>query len=222
MRVALVDDDKIVRESLARVLGAVDYIELSWIAGSGQEAIDICVAEQELPADQRVQVLVTDLQMPGVDGITLIRRLTALPDSPKIVVLSSFAQLDYITEAFRAGASGYFAKDDDSSLIADNLLKVAGGELAFSPTCSEEVAQMLCQARRSYTDFQSHAVGLLTDRELEVLQLAADSFSNREIARKLGLSEQTVKVHFRAIFPKLGVADRAGAVAFGIRHGLID
>lgn len=122
------------------------------------------------------QVLITDLQMPGINGITLIRRLTAFPDRPKIVVLSSFAQLQYITEAFRAGASGYFAKDDDPFLIADSLLKVASGELAFSPTCSEEIAQMLRQARQTYTDFQSHAAGLLTNRELEVLQLAADSY----------------------------------------------
>lgn len=221
MNVAIIDDDALVQGVMKTLLENTEGIRVSWTASSGVEAM-ANVEDSGMPVPE---VFLVDIGMPSMSGIELVRRLHELPKPPTVIIVSALATAEKIRAAFRAGARGYFVKEDNPSLIAQSLPKAVAGELVFSPTCSRKLVSVLTDdaailAVKHHDSGDSHSV--LTKREREVLILISESRTNSQIAKHLKISENTVKTHIKAIMQKFNTVDRAGAVAYGIRQGIID
>jgi DNA-binding NarL/FixJ family response regulator len=202
IRVVLVDDHAVIRMGLAQLLAAVGDIEVVGEAGDGQEAITVVEAT-------RPDVVLMDLQMPGMDGVTATRRIVdaGLAD---VLVLTSFSDNERIVGALDAGAVGYLLKDADPDEVLDGIRAVSRGESPIHP----KAARALIGTRAGSSNVQ------LTAREAEVLGLVKDGLANKQIARRLGISERTVKAHLTSAFARIGVADRTQAALWVERHGL--
>jgi DNA-binding NarL/FixJ family response regulator len=204
IRVVLADDHGVIRDGLGRLISALEDVELVGMASDGAEAIERCRA---LTPD----VVLMDLDMPEVDGIEATRRV--LEESPQtaVVVLTAFSDRRRITRALEAGACGYLLKDVDAERVADGIRAAARGESPLDP-----------RAARTILDARSAPDPLagLSQREREVLELLVQGLSNKLIARRLGISEKTVKSHLTQIFRELGVTDRTQAALWAERHGL--
>jgi DNA-binding NarL/FixJ family response regulator len=206
IRVVLADDHGVIRDGLGRLISALDDVELVGMAADGAEAIDKCRA---LFPD----VVLMDLDMPVVDGIEATRRV--LEESPQtaVVVLTAFSDRRRITRALEAGACGYLLKDVDAERVADGIRAAARGESPLDP----RAARTILEARSAPDPLAG-----LSQREREVLALLPQGLSNKLIARRLGISEKTVKSHLTQIFRELGVTDRTQAALWAERHGLVD
>nr|WP_239085314.1 response regulator transcription factor [Streptomyces halstedii] len=202
----LVDDHQVVRRGLRTFLEVQDDIEVVGEAADGAEGVD--QAESLRP-----DVVLMDVKMPGTDGIEALRRLRALGNPAKVLIVTSFTEQRTVVPALRAGASGYVYKDVDPDALAGAIRSVHAGHVLLQP---EVAGALLAQedggggAGRGST---------LTEREREVLGLIADGRSNREIARALVLSEKTVKTHVSNILMKLDLSDRTQAALWAVRHG---
>ncbi|GJF29907.1 DNA-binding response regulator [Kitasatospora sp. NE20-6] len=196
VRLLVCDDHAVVRAGLLALLASAAGIEVVGEAGSGEEAV-------VLAARLRPQVVLMDLQLgAGMDGVEATRRITAGPDAPYVLVLTTYDTDADITRAIDAGATGYLLKAERPEELFTAVQEAAAGRTVLSPPVASRVmAQMRAPARR------------LTARELEILGRLAEGLGNREIARALFVSEATVKTHLGRIYAKLGVDTRAGAVA---------
>lgn len=201
IRVLLADDHPVYRDGLAALLGSVPTIEVAGTAGTGQEAVDRA-------ADLQPDVVVMDVQMPGIDGIEATRRVTA--DSPHIgvVVLTMAEEDSTLFAAMRAGARGYLLKGANQAEIVRAITAVAQGEAIFGPAIARRVADFFAGAPAATVE----AFPQLTSREREILSLVAAGRSNAQIASTLFLSPKTVRNNVSNIFAKLHVADRAAAI----------
>ena len=210
IRVMLADDHPVYRDGLAALLGSVPGIEVVATAGTGEEAV---AQAAELQPD----VVVMDVQMPGIDGIEATRRVTA--DSPHIgVVMLTMAEEDStLFAAMRAGARGYLLKGANQAEIVRAITAVARGEAIFGPAIATRVAEFLAAAPAAATD---QVFPQLTAREREILSLVAAGRSNAQIASTLFLSPKTVRNNVSNIFAKLHVADRAAAIIQAREAGL--
>jgi DNA-binding NarL/FixJ family response regulator len=206
IRVVLADDHGVIRDGLGRLISALEDVELVGMASDGAEAIERC---RTLTPD----VVLMDLDMPEVDGIEATRRV--LEDSPQtaVVVLTAFSDRRRITRALEAGACGYLLKDVDAERVADGIRAAARGESPLDP----RAARTILEARNAPDPLAG-----LSQREREVLALLVQGLSNKLIARRLGISEKTVKSHLTQIFRELGVTDRTQAALWAERHGLAD
>ncbi|NML49874.1 response regulator transcription factor [Streptomyces sp. R302] len=207
IRVLLVDDHQVVRRGLRTFLEVQDDIEVVGEAADGAEGV---ARAEELRPD----VVLMDVKMPGTDGIEALKRLRALDNPAKVLIVTSFTEQRTVVPALRAGASGYVYKDIDPDALAGAIRSVHAGHVLLQP----EVAEALLAQ-----DDPQGGTGrgtTLTEREREVLGLIADGRSNREIARALVLSEKTVKTHVSNILMKLDLADRTQAALWAVRHGL--
>ncbi|AWI32939.1 response regulator transcription factor [Streptomyces tirandamycinicus] len=207
IRVLLVDDHQVVRRGLRTFLEVQDDIEVVGEAGDGDEGV--ARAGELLP-----DVVLMDVRMPGTDGIEALRKLRALDNTAKVLVVTSFTERRTVVPALRAGASGYVYKDVDPDALAAAIRSVHAGHVLLQP----EVAGVLL-AQDEPGGGQGRGTSL-TEREREVLGLIADGRSNREIARALVLSEKTVKTHVSNILMKLDLSDRTQAALWAVRHGL--
>ncbi|MFD5429488.1 response regulator [Streptomyces sp. NPDC127084] len=207
IRVLLVDDHQVVRRGLRTFLEVQDDIE---VVGEAADGADGVAQAEELGPD----VVLMDVKMPGVDGIEALRRLRALDNPAKVLVVTSFMERRTVIPALRAGASGYVYKDVDPDALAGAIRSVYAGHVLLQP----EVADVLLSEDVPGTGQGRNTS--LTEREREVLGLIADGRSNREIARALVLSEKTVKTHVSNILMKLDLADRTQAALWAVRHGL--
>ncbi|MER6914977.1 response regulator transcription factor [Streptomyces sp. NPDC000594] len=207
IRVLLVDDHQVVRRGLRTFLEIQDDIEVVGEAGDGAEGV---ARAEELGPD----VVLMDVKMPGTDGIEALRRLRALNNPARVLIVTSFTEQRTVIPALRAGASGYVYKDIDPEALAGAIRSVHAGHVLLQP----EVAGALL-AQEEQTPGTGRG-GTLTEREREVLGLIADGRSNREIARALVLSEKTVKTHVSNILMKLDLADRTQAALWAVRNGL--
>ncbi|NMX03793.1 response regulator [Mobiluncus mulieris] len=216
LRIGLVDDDGMVRRLLVDTLGREADIEIAWDVDSGEVALEAFKSEP-------VEILLLDLQMPGMDGIETITEFQRRDEPPLIVVVSALTTLDKVRAAFRAGAVGFFMKEDDAGLIAQSLRRALRGELVFSPKCSQVVVARLtglaADVAEGEEDVKSH--GILSERELQVVRLVAEALGNKQIASELDISVATVKKHVQSIMNKLGAKNRAGIVAEAFRAGLL-
>lgn len=216
LRIGLVDDDGMVRRLLVDTLGREPDIDIVWDVDSGEAALE---AFKSGP----VEILLLDLQMPGMDGIETITEFQRRDEPPLIVVVSALTTLDKVRAAFRAGAVGFFMKEDDAGLIAQSLRRALRGELVFSPKCSQVVVARLtglaADVAEGEEDVKSH--GILSERELQVVRLVAEALENKQIASELDISVATVKKHVQSIMNKLGAKNRAGIVAEAFRAGLL-
>ena len=213
IRVALVDDQAIVRSGLARLLSPADGFEVVAECGDGQQAVDA------LPA-LRPDVVLMDIRMPVLDGIAATTRLRASDDPLDVLVLTTFGEDEVLWGALEAGASGFVLKDSSAEDLIAAARAVAGGGAWFDPAVAPRV---LDRYRRVVAPAARDATRLdhLTDREHDVLRLMARGATNGEIASTLFVAEPTVKSHVGSIFMKLGVRDRAAAIVFAYDHGIV-
>ncbi len=208
IRVLLVDDHQVVRRGLRTFLEIQDDIEVVGEAADGEEGV---ARAEELRPD----VILMDIKMPGTDGIEALRRLRALANPARVLIVTSFTEQRTVVPALKAGAAGYVYKDIDPDALAGAIRSVHAGHVLLQP----EVAEALLSQDEQPAGSRA---GSLTEREQEVLSLIADGRSNREIARALVLSEKTVKTHVSNILMKLDLADRTQAALWAVRHGAAD
>ena len=203
-RVVLVDDHQILRVSLGRLLDVEDDIEVVATAGDGAEAVDAV-------AETNPDVVLMDLSMPGMDGVAATRAIVRSGSAAKVVVLTSFSDRDRILEALDAGAIGYLLKDAEPDDLLRGVRAAARGDWPIDPRA----------ARLLLGEGGGRPTGpRLSEREQEVLGLVATGLPNKLIARRLGITERTVKAHLTRIFEQLGVTDRTQAALWAQQHGL--
>ena len=207
--VVVADDQSAVREGLVLLLGTLPAIAVVGQAADGDAAIDLVTAVHP-------QVVLMDLNMPGCDGVTATRRITADHPATRVVVLTTYADDESIISALQAGALGYLTKDATRAEIGRAVLTAAAGQAVLDPAVQQ---RLLSAAARGHDVSGPPGEGELTPREAEVLHLIADGRSNREIARALFVSEATVKTHVNRIFAKTGSRDRAQAIRYAYTHG---
>jgi DNA-binding NarL/FixJ family response regulator len=209
----VVDDQLMVRAGIAAIVDAEEGLEVVGEAADGQSALD-------LAARLRPDVVLMDIRMPGMDGLTATALLTAAAPETRVLVLTTFHQDRYVYEALRAGAAGFVLKDAGAEEILAAARAVAGGAAWFDPAVTPRV---LSAYRGSVAPAQRAArpLQLLTAREREVLELIARGATNAEIAAALFLSEATVKSHVGSIFTKLGLRDRAAVIVYAFDHGVV-
>ncbi|MFL5894152.1 MAG: response regulator [Thermoleophilaceae bacterium] len=202
IRVLVAEDHPVVRSGLLQLLGEVDQVDVVGAAAGGAEAVALASAE-------RPDVVLMDLEMPDVDGIEATRRIRAAEPDVNVVVLTAFSDRERILDAIDAGAVGYLLKDAEPDELVRGLEAAARGESPLSP----KAAQALVAARADRSDAPQ-----LTPREREVLALLAVGLPNKLIARRLEISEKTVKAHLTSIFQRIGVTDRTQAALWAQRH----
>jgi DNA-binding NarL/FixJ family response regulator len=207
IRVVAADDQRVVRDGLAMLLGLLPGVEVVGTAVDGEQAL-------AMAAELRPDVILMDLRMPRVDGVEATRRLRG--SGVKVVVLTTYADDRSVLEALRAGAVGYLTKDASAEEIQQALERVTSGQVALDP----EVQRLLVGAVADGTRPAGQLPDGLTPREAEVLSLIAEGLSNTEIAARLVVSEATVKSHINHLLPKIGARDRAQAVSYAYRTGL--
>ena len=216
IRVALVDDQAIIRTGVARILSPADGFEVVAECGDGAEAVERLTGPDAVPVD----VVLMDVRMPRMDGIEATRRLRALDEPPPVVILTTFDEDDLLWSAIEAGASGFVLKDTSAEDLIAAANAVAGGGAWFDPAVAPRVLatyrSVVAPGRRSAQKLDS-----LTEREHDVLRLVARAATNAEIAATLHVGEATVKTHVGSIFMKLGVRDRAAAIVYAFDHGVV-
>jgi DNA-binding NarL/FixJ family response regulator len=213
IRVLIADDQGMVRSGFTVLLNAQPDIEVIGEAVNGQEAVAHA-------AGLRPDVILMDVRMPVLDGLQATREITAMPDPPKILVLTTFDLDDYVYEALRSGASGFLLKDASARELADAVRLVAAGDALLAPGVTRRLIAEFARMGAPRSPTRKHLDGL-TERESEVLALVARGMSNGEIAGHLVVAEQTVKTHVSRILMKLGLRDRTQAVVLAYETGLV-
>ncbi|NQU31324.1 MAG: response regulator transcription factor [Anaerolineae bacterium] len=210
IRILIVDDHLIIREGLRLIFDTVPELELVAEAVNGQEALSH--VDAHLP-----DVVLMDLQMPVMDGITAIEMLRQTHPELAIVILTTYKEDDLLLRGLKAGARGYLLKDTDRETLINTIQAAARGETLLTP----EILNRVLNYQQEETVSKNTVDNPLSEREFEVLEMVADGARNKEIAYKLGISERTVKAHLSHIFQKLNVDSRAGAVATAAKSGIL-
>jgi NarL family two-component system response regulator YdfI len=212
IKILIADDHLIIRQGLRLILETENDFELTGEASDGVEAMNLC---KKLKPD----VVLMDLRMPHMDGLTAIEKLHVEQPEIAVVILTTFNEDELLYRGLQAGARGYLLKDTDRTTLFDTIRAAARGETLLKP---EIMARVLSRANQSASDSKSAESVNLTDRELEVLKAVARGERSKEIAVQLGISERTVKAHLASIYNKLGVDSRAAAIAVAAQTGLLE
>ncbi len=209
IRVLIADDHLIIRQGLRLILETEEGFELAGDATDGAEALRLC-------AEVKPDVVLMDLRMPGMDGLTAIEHLHSEQPDVAVVILTTFNEDELMLRGLRAGAKGYLLKDTDRQTLFGAIRAAARGETLFQP---EVLARLLSKVETKNSG-SSDAFGL-SEREREVLSAVARGERSKEIALHLNITERTVKAHLANIYAKLGVDSRAAAIAVASQHGLL-
>jgi DNA-binding NarL/FixJ family response regulator len=209
IRVLITDDHAIVRTGLAQLLGTTDDLVLVGEAADGARAV-------ELAAELRPDVVLMDLSMPGTDGVRATASIVGDNPDVRVLVLTSFSDQTRILDALEAGADGYLLKHSEPEVILAGIREVMTGGSPLDP----KAARVLLTQRRAGSSSGSGV--RLTGREREVLRMVGDGHPNKVIARRLGISERTVKAHLTSVYQRLGVTDRTQAALWAQRHAESD
>jgi DNA-binding NarL/FixJ family response regulator len=220
IRVLVADDQRVVREGLAMLLGLLPGVEVAGLAADGEEAL-------AQAARLHPDIVLMDLRMPRCNGVEATRLMRDRAPGVAVVVLTTYADDRSVIDALRAGARGYLTKDAGAAEIGQALTRVASGQAAIDPAVQRHLVEAIAgeQAPPTGPAGPDHGAarplpGGLTPREAEVLTLIADGLSNAEIAARLVVSEATVKSHVNHLLAKTGARDRAQAVGYAYQHGL--
>jgi DNA-binding NarL/FixJ family response regulator len=205
IRVAIADDHRVVRVGLEQLLATFADVELVGSADGGEAAVQLC-------AETSPDVLLLDLSMPDLDGVEVTRELARQGSPTRVVVFTSFSDRERIVQALDAGAIGYLLKDAEPDEIHSAIRAAARGEAPLTPKAA--AALLADRAQRP-------SAVELTAREREVLSLVVAGMANKQIARRLGISEKTVKGHLTNLFQRIGVADRTQAALWAERTGAL-
>ncbi len=201
IRILIVDDHPVVCSGLTNMLGAESGLRVLGSAASGEEAL--ALIRRDKP-----DLLLLDLRMPGMDGIAVLHALKQIDQPPKVIILTSFEKDEEIYRAIRAGAQGYLLKDATESEMISAISVVNGGKRYIPRDIAARLADRMMRAD-------------LTPRELQTLELLAKGSTNKQIAKILGISDNTIRHHVNSIMEKLEVSDRTEAVATAIRNGVL-
>jgi DNA-binding NarL/FixJ family response regulator len=210
IRVLLGDDHTLVRQGLRRFIESSDGIEVLGEASTGADMVRLA---EEIEPD----VVVLDIRMPEMDGIEAARQITARLPATRVVMLTAYDDRHFVVEAVRAGAKGYVLKSKDAEHLLQAVRLVHQGHMVIDPELVVALADELAVAKNRDAGAES-----LTEREVEVLQLLAFGYTNRDIGRRLYISPDTVKTHLEHIYQKLGANDRTAAVAEAFRRSLVE
>jgi DNA-binding NarL/FixJ family response regulator len=212
IRIVIADDQRVVRDGLAMLVGLIDGIEIVGMAADGREAV-------ELARSERPDVVLMDLRMPNLDGAEATKTIGADLPATQVLVLTTYADDDSLFPALQAGARGYLTKDASAEEIERAIRAVAAGNTHLDPAVQQRLIAAVIEPRRVETA-PAQLPDDLTPREAETLKLIAAGLSNAEIAATLVVSDATVKTHINRVFRKTGVRDRAQAVRYAYEHGL--
>jgi two-component system, NarL family, response regulator LiaR len=206
IRVMLVDDHMVVRSGLSTVLAVYDDLQMVGQAGDGEEAVRLC---EKLQPD----VVLMDLVMPRMDGVTAIKNIKERWPRIQIIALTSFKEKEYVEGALKAGASGYLLKNVSADELVNSIRRAVAGQPSLSPEAAQVLIQRVNEPQAPGQD--------MTEREKEILVLMIEGLSNNEIAERLVVSQSTVKFHVSNVLSKLGVAGRTEAVALAVKYHLV-
>jgi DNA-binding NarL/FixJ family response regulator len=213
IRVLLADDDALVRGGLRALLGAEDDIDVVCEAADGRQAVS---RARELQPD----VVLMDVRMPSVDGVSATREIVSWPRRPRVLVLTTFDLDEVVDDALDAGADGFLLKRATPEQLVDGIRTVFAGDALVAPAVTRRLLAL--HAGRRAPDRERLALAAqLTEREAEVLRALAEGLSNAEIARRIWISPETVKTHIKSILAKLEVRDRTQAVVWAYRTGFV-
>lgn len=211
IRVLIADDHAVVCQGLSQICDAELDMQVVGQAADGEEAC-------RLVAQAQPDVVVIDINMPGLDGVQATRRIMADNPDVGVIILTMHRQDQYVFEAIKAGARAYLLKDADSEELLQAIRAVAAGEAVLNPTIA---LKMMDEFRRQQTaPVGADGITTLTEREQDILRLVAQGLDNNEISNRLGLSEKTVRNRMTAIFEKLHVNNRVKAALYALRRGL--
>ena len=210
VRLAVVDDQTLFRTGLTRMLGEDPRVEIVGQAANGEAAI-------QMVASTHPDVVLMDVKMPLLDGVEATRRIVAEHPQTKVLILTTFDADSYVIQALKAGASGYVLKDSQPEAIITSVLAVVSGERVMASAVANRVLDMLTGTTTPKEFYDG-----LTAREIEILKLLASGMANKQISYKLKISEKTVRNHVSNMYEKLGIYDRAQAVLYAVRKGLIE
>jgi NarL family two-component system response regulator LiaR len=211
IRIIVVDDQRLFRESIAGMLGTEPSFDVVGLAGNGLEALELA---RQLEPD----VVLMDIKMPHMDGIEAVRQIKAELPLIRVILLTTFTSDGYVLEGLSAGANGYILKDTSTVGLISAIRAVAAGEQVIAPDIASRMMQLL---DRQHPERDSGYDGL-TSREMETLILVAKGLVAKEIARTLDISEKTVRNHISNIYRKLGIYDRSQLVIYAMKKGLVD
>lgn len=211
MRVLVADDHTLVRESLVGLLQGDAGIVVVAQAADGLETVDKALATHP-------DVVITDLSMPRLSGLEVVRRLREALPNTRVLVLTMHKEDEYVLQAVRAGASGYLVKDSAAAELLAAVRSLHAGRGHFGPQAAKAVAEQLQHPERGLVD----PYGRLTAREREVFHLLAEGLTTKEVARQLGISAKTAENHRARVLDKLDVRNTAELVRYAVRHGLLD
>lgn len=209
-RILIVDDQALFRAGLAHLLMEDARVTVVGQAGDGEEAV-------ARAAQLKPDVVLMDLKMPRVDGIEATRRIINELPKTRVLILTTFEADVHVLEALRVGASGYVLKDSTAEAIVNSIIAVLSGERVMASAVANRVVDMLTGSATPKEFYDG-----LTPREIEILRLVAGGAANKEIAYKLRISEKTVRNHISKMYEKLEIYDRAHAVLYAVRKGLIE
>jgi DNA-binding NarL/FixJ family response regulator len=214
LKVLIADDQRVVREGLATIVGSLEGVDVVGLAGNGEEAV-------ALVADHQPDVVLMDLRMPVMDGVAATAEIRARYPATGVVVLTTYADDESIIEAMSAGAGGYLTKDATRDDIHRALEAATAGQTVLDQSVQAALVRAATAgATRSQDPEPRELPDGLTEREAEVLALIAQGLSNTEIATRLYVAEATVKTHINRIFAKTRSRDRAQAAVYAHKHGL--
>jgi DNA-binding NarL/FixJ family response regulator len=218
VRVLVVDDQELVREGIASLLGIQPGISVVGTASDGRQAIEAALSSEP-------DVILLDVRMPEMDGVEAVGVLRRRVPACRVVMLTTFDDEEYVVEALKAGATGYLLKNLPAGELADAVRLAHAGVAQFDSSVTGHLASALRSAPPRATPASPAAgtaeLGVLTAREIEILRLVATGSTNREIASRLYLSEGTVKNHISRILTRLGLRDRTQAALYARDHGLL-
>ena len=215
VRVLICDDQPLVRAGVRTLLSTQPDIEIVGDATDGAAAI-------EAASRLRPNVVLMDIRMPGTDGITATSRITAGEQAPRVLVLTTYDQDEYVFDALAAGASGFLLKDARPEDLISGIRSVAAGDALLAPSVTRRLIGLFAHDRPAQPRRTGNPVEVLTNREREVLHHVARGLSNMDIAGTLNITEHTVKTHVANLLNKLDLRDRVHAVIFAYEHGVID